>query len=164
MAISINTSWYRVDFDNTFYPRAHAVAADVDRLRYKLRSFREPLNITLRSVVIPSIKKNFAVEGRPKWAPLSPSTVKSRGSAHPILVRKGKLRRVSAQINIWSIDRNDMEVTGLDRRVPYAKFHQGGTRFMPPRPFMAWYREDVRDTERIFLNWMDRKMRECGFG
>lgn len=160
----ISTSSYRIIFDKTFYPRAQVVAGDVDRLRYKLRSFREPLNITLRAVVIPSIKKNFAVEGRPKWWPLDGNTVAKRGSAHPILVRKGKLKRVSTQINIWSISRDDMEVTGLDERVPYAKFHQAGTRFMPARPFMAWQNEDVRNTERVFLDWMGRKMRECGFG
>lgn len=161
--MAISFTYPQIIFDPTFYPRAKVVANDVDRLRRKIRSFREPLNIALRAVIIPSIKLNFAVEGRPKWAPLAASTVRKRGSAHPILVRKRKLKRAATQINIWSVSRYDLEVTGLDEKVHYAKFHQGGTQFMPARPFMLYQDQDIENIERVFMNWLDRKIRESGF-
>lgn len=159
----VSFSYPRVIFDKTFYPRALVVAGDIDELRRKIRSFREPLNISLRTVIIPSIKLNFAVEGRPRWAPLAAETILKRKSAHPILQRTGRLRKVATQINIWTVERDKLYVSSLNPRVHYAKYHQGGTRHMPARPFMVFHREDVDAIERVFMNWLDRKVRESRF-
>lgn len=152
-----------VTFDKSFYPNAKVVADDIEGLRRKIRSFREPLNESLRFVIIPSIKQNFLAEGRPKWAPLTAETVRRRGSAHPILHRKGNLKKRSTQINIWNVEKDRLYVSGLDRRVKYAKFHQGGTFQMPARPFMVYQNRDIVAIERIFRNWLNRKIREARF-
>lgn len=160
----VNFSFPTVIFDKSFYPQALVVAEDIDKLKKKLRSFREPLNESLRKVVIPSIRTNFDVEGRPPWAPLAAETVRRRkGSAHPILYRKGTLKKRATQVNIWKVESDKMYVNGLDRRVFYAKYHQGGTSKMPSRPFMVFQRQDVTAIERIFKTWLNRKMRESRF-
>lgn len=152
-----------VKFDDGFYPQVEVTAEAIERMAKKYRNFKQPLNESLRMIIIPSIKANFAAEGRPKWLPLAAATVRRRGSAHPILDRKGKLRRKASQINIWSVERDQMYVSGLDVRVFYAKFHQGGTFIMPARPFMVFHGMDIRGIERIFKNWMGRIARESGF-
>lgn len=50
-----------------------------------------PLMRSIAHFMHDRVEENFAQEGRPKWAPLSPVTVEQRGSAHPILQRSGQL-------------------------------------------------------------------------
>lgn len=150
----------RVTFSGEFARDALILANDLeDFSQYGIRSFREPLVKSVRSVVIPSIRKNFAVEGRPAWAPLAPATVLDRGASGPILDRTGRLKRVATQFNIWSYTRDSATITGLDSRVKYAKYHQGGTRKMPARPFVMLQNEDEEEIERIFYEWLDMRMR-----
>ncbi|MET0466941.1 MAG: phage virion morphogenesis protein [Chitinophagaceae bacterium] len=147
-----------------FYRDSLILAGDISRFGENIRSMREPFNRAIREVIIPSIKKNFAVEGRPAWQGLEPSTVISRGSAHPILQRKRNLLRKATQINIWSVDKDSAAVTGLDTRVKYAKYHQGGTRNMPQRVFMILQDEDQDEIENIFQEWIvERSMRDARF-
>lgn len=50
-----------------------------------------PLMRNVAEFLRDKVEENFAQEGRPKWAPLRPSTVKQRGNAGPILQRSGQL-------------------------------------------------------------------------
>lgn len=154
----------RVTFSGEFSRDALILAGELeDFATYGIRSFREPLTKSVREVVIPSIRKNFAAEGRPLWAPLAPATVIDRkGASGPILDRTGRLLKVATQFNIWSYTRDSATITGIDSRVKYGKYHQGGTRKMPARPFVVLQDEDEEQIERIFYVWLDARMRRVG--
>lgn len=153
----------RVSFSGEFSRDALILAGELqDFANYGIRSFREPLTKSVREVVIPSIRRNFATEGRPSWAPLAPATVLSRGASGPILDRTGRLLKVATQFNIWSYTRDSATITGIDSRVKYATYHQGGTRKMPARPFVVLQDEDEEQIERIFYVWLDERMRRVG--
>lgn len=156
-------SFPSVTIDGDFSRDALILAGDLDALAtYGIRSFREPLVKSVREVIIPSIRNNFAAEGRPAWAPLAPSTVLSRGASGPILNRSGRLLKVATQFNIWSYTRDSATITGIESRVKYAKYHQGGTRKMPARPFILLQDEDEEQIERIFYDWLDERIRRVG--
>jgi phage gpG-like protein len=81
--------------------------------------------------------RQFASEGgfaSGGWAPLAPSTVRRRGTAHPILTDSGDLRASLTQRDgkgsVRRISDDEMFV-GTD--VDYAQYHQTGTRRMPRR-------------------------------
>jgi len=86
-------------------------------------------------VVAAALERNFAEEGRPvRWAPLAPryAAWKARrfGAGLRILERTGALRRsISTRVEGNAI------VASTD--VPYAAFHQFGTRRLPARPFLV---------------------------
>lgn len=157
-------SFPRVTIDGDFSRDAFIFAGELqDFAQHGIRSFREPLVKSIREVVIPSIRANFAAEGRPAWRPLAPATVIDRkGASGPILDRTGKLLKVATQFNIWTYTRESATITGIDSRVKYGKYHQGGTRKMPARPFIVLQDEDEEEIERIFYHWLDDRMRRVG--
>lgn len=144
-----------------FYEDAMILARDLDEFAsYGIRSFREPLQQAVRTVIIPSIRTNFAAEGRPKWRPLAPATVLDRGASGPILDRTGRLKKVATQLNIWSYTKDQATITGIDSRVKYATYHQSGTRKMPQRAFVLFQEEDIDRIQQIFYEFVDRRMRK----
>lgn len=152
-----------VSFSGEFSRDALILANDLQSFAaYGIRSFREPLTKSVREVIIPSIRNNFAAEGRPSWEPLAPTTVLSRGASGPILNRTGRLLKVATQFNIWTYTRDSATITGIDSRVKYAGYHQGGTRKMPARPFVVLQDEDEEQIERIFAEWVDDRLRRVG--
>lgn len=164
----------RVGPTGDFSRDALILAGDLqDFAQYGIRSFREPLTRSVRTVIIPSIRSNFAAEGRPPWEPLALATVEDRaklqslgkiktGASGPILNRTGRLLKVATQFNIWSYTRESATITGLDSRVKYATYHQTGTRKMPARPFVIIQDEDEEAIEQIFYHWLDGRMRKVG--
>jgi phage gpG-like protein len=107
-------------------PSVGIVAKDVNRLGMDIRSFRVPLAAIIRQVMIPSIRANFAEQGRPKWAPLAESTVQARHATGPILNRTGKLLRRARQFNIWTIGATSATIRKLPDDVFYGAYHQSG--------------------------------------
>jgi phage gpG-like protein len=111
-----------------FKPSLGIVAKDIDRLAIDIRSMREPLTRSVRDVMVPSIRTNFDVGGRPGWDPLATSTVMRRGGrAEPILVRKGALRRGVTTISVWTITQTAATIKDLPDRIWYGKVHQSGS-------------------------------------
>lgn len=107
-------------------PSIGLVARDIDKLGLDIRSFKKPLTDSVKKVIIPSIRKNFDVGGRPPWEDLSEATIKLRGSAWPILRRSGRLRRGATQFNIWDIGKESATVRRLPPGVWYGALHQEG--------------------------------------
>src|SRR5687768_5844860 len=74
--------------------------------------------------------RQFASEGGNSggWAALAPSTVRRRGSAHPILFESGRLQQsltgTGAADAVRRITSDSLEV---GTSVPYARYHQRGT-------------------------------------
>lgn len=91
-------------------------------------------------VVAAAIERNFDEEGRPvRWAPLSAryAARKARrfGAGLRILERSGALRRsISTRLEGGALV--------ASTAVPYAAFHQFGTRFIPARPFLVLTQSD----------------------
>lgn len=111
-------------------PSIGIAAARVNDLAGKIKSFREPLLISIREVMVPSIRRNFDQGGRPAWEPLSSSTLKIRKyygiDSSKILVRSGALRRVASQINIWTVTATTAMILDLPQKVWYGKIQQAG--------------------------------------
>lgn len=143
------------------FPQLRATEQALENMRREFRNFREPLKRSVRQVLVPGIKLNYRVEGRPPWLPLAPETVRRRkGKAHPILVRTGLMRRRSTQINVWHVDRHRAWPRFIDFKATYARYHQGGTSRMPARPIMVWHELEIQMIEDIFLDWMEEVARK----
>lgn len=115
----------------TFGPTLGITAGRIDKLGVDIRSYRVPLLQAIRSVMVPSIRRNFTTGGRPKWDALSPDTAKIRSKLgydgeSPILVRTGTLARVASQINIWDITTTSAVIRDLPDKAWYGKVHQAG--------------------------------------
>ena len=120
---------------NSFNRQAQILAHDIDKLAVDIRSMRVPLRRSVEQVMIPSIRTNFDVGGRPRWQPLAQGTIDNRGSSEPILIRTGRLKRTATQKNMWyyywsssanSVTAAEFDERQLSKRVPYGIFHQYG--------------------------------------
>ena len=91
-------------------------------------------------VIFPEMRSVFASEGKPKWTPLAPSTLrrKPRGK---ILVKTGRLKKSlisNTDVNsIWRMSQHRLEV-GTKLKTESGKYylgalHQWGTKKMPSR-------------------------------
>jgi len=109
-----------------FQPAPGIVAKDIDRLGLDIRSFKEPLIKAIRTIMMPSIRKNFETGGRPPWDALAPYTVERRGSSGPILVRTGDLARTASSFSIWTIGQTSASIRSMPSRVWYGNVHQSG--------------------------------------
>ena|SRR3990167_6182410 len=95
-----------------------------------------------------SVRKNFRAGGRPKWRPLAKSTLKrklSQGlSPLPLTGRTGRLQ---SQIT-YKIFKNKFSI---GTSIPYAPYHQFGTRSIPQRKFLIFQDEDLKLIESMIL-------------
>lgn len=131
----------QIDPRNNFVQGAFIFASDIDKMQMGFKSWRVPLAEVRDEIVIPSVRKNFEAEGRPKWIALKAATIKNRlymgFPRGPILVRTGRLKRAATKKNIWELtsavgregyDMLKLRTTYLDQMAPYAEFHQLGAR------------------------------------
>lgn len=142
-----------ITFDPGFFRDIGALQAAIELLGRQLDDFREPLQAALEIVIIPSIRTNFDVGGRPKWRPLS-EPYRTYRLPGPILVQSGALRTAATSIGNWTVTPNAVELTGIDS-VKYASYHQSGTRKMPARPYVMYQPEDADAIVAIFEIWVD---------
>lgn len=89
------------------------------------------------------IARQFATEGRAEgtpWAPLAPSTLRRRRArSSPILQSSGALlRSLSLAGAAGHVERLEDQSLAIGTSVPYALFHQTGTRRgLPARPIIV---------------------------
>lgn len=143
----------KITFDPKFFRDIGAIEAAIDLLGQKFNDFSEPLAAALELVILPSIKKNFEVGGRPSWQQLS-MPYRIYRLPKPILIQSGALLKATQAIGNWRVGLNSVELTGIDS-VPYAAYHQGGTRRMPARPYVMYQPEDIDQITQIFEIWVD---------
>lgn len=114
----------------TFGPTLGITAGRINKLGLDIRSFKEPLTRAIREVMVPSIRRNFDVGGRPAWEPLAEDTLILRQSfgfgGNKILVRSGVLAGVASQINIWDVSMTSAVIRDLPNKAWYGKIHQEG--------------------------------------
>lgn len=110
-----------------FKPSIGIVAAQMDKLALELESFKEPMTTAIKTVMIPSFRKNFNEGGRPPWDPLAEYTIQLRGyDAWPILVRTGKLKSTATSFKIWTVTKTSASIQTWPKNVWYGQLHQGG--------------------------------------
>lgn len=142
----------REGFNKNFEEQVVATVIAGQEVATEFSNFFVPLSRSLQMVLIPSIAENFAVGGRPHWAPLKPETVAKRGSSEPILVVTGALRDAVTSRSAWTV--TYVDVFPNDAAIPhYGRYHQTGTRFMAQREFMSFQPSDLDLIETIFAMW-----------
>lgn len=114
-----------------FKPSIGILARDIELLGMSLSSFKEPLQRSIKEVMIPSFRKNFAAEGRPSWVPMSEATkmIRTRmggGSAGRLLHKTGALEHAVTQESLWSVTDVFAAVKALPASVSYGNVHQEG--------------------------------------
>lgn len=108
-------------------PSIVIAARDINKLGLDIQNWREALEESVLEVMMPSIAKNFMMEGRPvEWEPLALYTQKIRGSARPILYRTGSLERAATSFSIWTFSDTGATIKGLPAHVWYGAVHQEG--------------------------------------
>lgn len=100
-----------------------------------------------------AFERNFSQQG-PTWAPLKPSTVRSRIAGGyppgPILTRSGAYRKqMTTQLQTHE---TPSQLIVVAPAVP-GKFHQHGTRKMPARP-LRLRETERRDVAKILQRWL----------
>lgn len=108
-------------------PSIGLVTKDIDKLGLALENFKEPITRSIKRVMIPSIRRNFDVGGRPPWEPLAAYTINVRNETEPILVRTGKLRHGATQFSIWTITDTSASIRSLPSSIWYGAIHQAGS-------------------------------------
>jgi phage gpG-like protein len=161
-----------IDFD----PEPIILAAAFETFGLNIKSYREPLDRSVRQVLAPSLKKNFEAGGRPPWIPLSDITIqeKSRkGASRPSdpLVRTGALARKAGQINLWTINGPAGEAFINQSALGdawYGALHQEGMAEgadeagFPARPWAVIQEEDANEIEEIFFTWIEEEALKAG--
>jgi len=113
-----------------FKPSIGILARDIDKLGMDISTFKEPLQRSIRDVMIPSFRKNFEAEGRPAWEPMSASTEFMRQrmgrSGSRLLHLTGALEAAATSESLWSVTDQFAAVRSLPGSVSYGNIHQEG--------------------------------------
>lgn len=152
--------------DVEFRPSPYILANQFNTLGANVRSFKVPLDRSIRQVLSPSLKENFAVGGRPvAWEFLLEETVKRKSekkyrSPSAPLIATGLLARVAGQINIWKVDGpQGLAYINALPQAEYGVIHQVGN--LPNLPQRMWAQiqeSDANDIEEIFFDWIEERV------
>jgi phage gpG-like protein len=148
--------------DISWKPALSLLASGFDTMSTSIKSFKVPLERSIREVMSPSIAENFASGGRPDWTPLSEFTIQKKGF-DTILVETGSLASKAPQYNNWTVDGPNGEAR-LDRlSVEHGYYHQEGfvnhwtSKFTPARTWAMFQPEDGDRVEEIFWEWLEER-------
>lgn len=153
-------------FEVLIIPEPILLVEKLSAFKYSIRSFREPLDKSVRQVMVKDIKEQFASGGNPKWPNLRPATVerkKRQGKNRGILVETGKLKSVATQISMWKVSSDQAYFSGLPSNVQYgypldAGFSNARTGgFVPAREFIRFTDSQREEVATIFEDWLDER-------
>ncbi len=160
-------SWFFVEAS----PPIGLMVERFNKMGIDIRSFKEPLETSVRDVLVPSIRTNFEVGGRPKWRALEPTTLERRGGstdadtygagASP-LIATGKLMRAATAFARWGYTRETAFFSNLP--VMYGIYHQYGfvnaqtENWVAARPFLVIQPQDEEKIEKVFIEWLERRI------
>lgn len=139
-----------------FKVNSDLLRASTFRLARQLGNMNDPLVRSIKKVVIPSMIRNYMLQGRPSWQPHAESTLERRiPKGFPrLLLDTERMARISTSWPIWKVTPTEANMEFLDTVVPYAKYHQTGTKNMPARPFALLQLKDVENIVIIFDDWI----------
>lgn len=123
-------------------------------LGIRMQSFREPLERSVKDVIIPAISENFATEGHGTWPKLAPTTVENKsrnGFPSRMLVRTKAMIIAATQQNTWEYGSDRSSATLNVNKLPfYADYHIYGTSKMPRRDFTAVGEKEITEVKEVF--------------
>ncbi len=108
--------------------------AAIDGWQADTKELRTPFTEIGQTVLAPFFEKRFAASG-PGWAALSPAYAAIKQASHPgqpILVASGKMRKAFTAPSAFKVTENSITMDAF-QNVPYARYHQTGTKHMPKR-------------------------------
>jgi phage virion morphogenesis protein len=103
------------------------IEIDATEVKRRLRALIQanadltPLMRNISEFLRDRVEENFAQQGRPRWEPLRPSTIKKRGNAGPILQVTGQL---AASVTPFY----DATTAGVGTNKEYARVQQDGAK------------------------------------
>lgn len=145
------------DWDPVFGPKLAAAKLDALSISIRADGFRNPLDRSVREVLIPEIKHQFEVGGDPRWRPLSSETLRQKRNSR-ILRESDNLYKAATAYARWKIRDDEATFTGLPGHAYYGMYHLSGTRNMPQRDWARWSNGSVIKIANIFDNWLDSKI------
>lgn len=163
MAGTGNVRGFPIEIDiKPFLINADLLKVSTFRLARQLGDMRWPLTQSVKLVVIPSMETNIAMSGRPPFRPLELDTVIKKFVAGvqpfyvgiPLIGINERLLDAVENFNIWRITRDSADMDAMDRIVPYAKYHQQGTKHVPQRQFALLHEKDIERILVIFDSWI----------
>jgi phage gpG-like protein len=133
------------------------------KLAVRTGGFRVPLQGSVRSVAVPSVKENFEAGGNPPWVRLKESTIEAKGHDRP-LFDSGAGMASATSLARWHVAHDEAEYRGdsFPKSTAYMRFHESGTDLMPARPFAVLQDDDERAVNGIFHTWVDLQIRASG--
>jgi phage gpG-like protein len=163
MAPQRSTALLDIDFE----PSPIIVAGQFYKFGLDIRSFRVPLERSVRDVLSPTIRQNFEAGGRPPWTPLANLTIEAKarkgaGSPSSPLMLTGQLARVAGQLNFWSVDGplgqayiSQAKLAGVE----YGIYHNFGFTTskgvtVPAREWALFQPGDADAVENVFWVWL----------
>jgi phage gpG-like protein len=141
------------------HPDLKIMGAAFGEIAKGFRSYRVPLEASVREVLIPSIEENFVVGGRPPWTPLSEATLKrreSQGQGTDILRISDTLMSAATAYARWTVTRDTAAFTNFPSRAWYGILHQNADEYdvkFPARPFVMMQHQDLLAIRTIFSKW-----------
>lgn len=137
-------------------------------LRMILGKYGERYSDENRYKIIPNIGRFFVEKVSPTnrpWAELKESTLKRKQKkwpGRPSLIASGEMFRAlqsKTGNTVFVLDKRRM-VFGIDgTKLPYAKFHVVGTKYMPPRVYIGFTRKQRTAIKIIIAQWIKETMR-----
>ena len=153
-------------------PAVPAILTGLSKFTGALRSTREPMAESVKTVIIPRIRQNFLSESDAagnRWAPLSDIRIARTSLGvyyNPILVMTGKLRDRAIQTGMWEFEGQESRMA-MRAPTPYAAIQNfGGTnrglggRFgpIPARPFANINEFDMQRIEENIMNFAAERL------
>jgi phage gpG-like protein len=151
MAVELQIEWEgrsAADFARQF-----KVAANVT-------NFKPALLAIGKTVISPSVRKNFEAGGRPQWLPLAPSTIERKaraGAPDPskVLVHSGRMASAAADSSAYQVTKDKLVAAPFATR--YWVYHQRG-QGVPQRIMMSLQAADRTKINTIFAQYLRQFM------
>jgi phage virion morphogenesis protein len=118
-----------------------------------------PVTKMIGKIMLNAVRENFEQEGRPKWPPLSHTTIKERRKKG---FWPGRILRRDDSLLSSIFSRNGLSSAEVGTDKPYARIlHSGGKAgrgrkvTIPPRPFLTLTDEDVNEIKDVLKRFLD---------
>ena len=138
--------------------------SNLRNVRRKLGDHRDFLRTRVTKELSAEFKKCFNTRGYGSWRPLDRDTIlekQEEGFSSQALVRTNRYRRACEELRGMSIRRSSgRSRLRIKSPVPYARYHEFGTRDIPARPvFELVANEMQRKIVRIYRQYLERRLR-----
>ena len=157
--MSVSVHW---DWDPVHGPKLAATKMAALEISIRAGGFRQPLQRSIREVIIPELEHQFDVGGDPSWPPLHDVTIAKKqrlGRDNGILQETMKLRKAVTAQERWRVRDDEAIFTGLPGYAYYGMYHLSGTVNMVQRDWARWSNNTISSVANIFDDWLDDKIR-----